>query len=67
MTRRTGNLDLLPSDWLEVHPDDAAPFLLSAGWTVVDAADPAGLATRYVKDGRPLAPSFHVQWARLTP
>ncbi len=50
-----------------LHPDDAAPFLLSAGWSVVDAADPAGLATRYVKDGRPLAPSFHVQWARLTP
>jgi formate dehydrogenase major subunit len=23
MTRRTGNLDLMPSDWLEVHPDDA--------------------------------------------
>ena len=24
MTRRTGNLDLMPSDWLEMHPDDAA-------------------------------------------
>ena len=24
MTRRTGNLDLLPKDWLEIHPDDAA-------------------------------------------
>lgn len=47
-----------------LHPDDAAPFLQSAGWSVVDAADPAGLATRYVKDGRALAPSFHVQWAR---
>ena len=23
MTRRTGNLELLPSDWLELHPDDA--------------------------------------------
>ncbi|WP_199223812.1 formate dehydrogenase subunit alpha [Paraconexibacter algicola] len=24
MTRRTGNLELLDGDWLEVHPDDAA-------------------------------------------
>jgi formate dehydrogenase major subunit len=23
MTRRTGNLELMPSDWLELHPDDA--------------------------------------------
>ena len=24
MTRRTGNLELMSSDWLEVHPEDAA-------------------------------------------
>lgn len=24
MTRRTGNLELLPGEWLEIHPDDAA-------------------------------------------
>jgi formate dehydrogenase major subunit len=31
MTRRTGNLALMPSDWLEVHPDDAALRLLAEG------------------------------------
>lgn len=31
MTRRTGNLDLMPSDWLEVHPDDAARLWVSDG------------------------------------
>jgi formate dehydrogenase major subunit len=31
MTRRTGNLDLLPSDWLEIHPDDAAELGVRSG------------------------------------
>jgi predicted molibdopterin-dependent oxidoreductase YjgC len=31
MTRRTGNLDLMPSDWLEVHPDDATSLGLTDG------------------------------------
>lgn len=31
MTRRTGNLDLMPSDWLEVHPDDATRLWVSDG------------------------------------
>jgi formate dehydrogenase alpha subunit len=31
MTRRTGNLDLLSRDWLEIHPDDAAPLGISNG------------------------------------
>ncbi len=31
MTRRTGNLELLPSDTLEVHPDDAGRLGLSDG------------------------------------
>ncbi|MDP2712394.1 MAG: formate dehydrogenase subunit alpha [Solirubrobacteraceae bacterium] len=31
MTRRTGNLELLPSDWLELHPDDAARLWVSDG------------------------------------
>ena len=31
MTRRTGNLDLLPSDWLEIHPDDAAELAVASG------------------------------------
>jgi predicted molibdopterin-dependent oxidoreductase YjgC len=34
MTRRTGNLELMPSDWLEVHPDDAARLWVSDGDTV---------------------------------
>ena len=34
MTRRTGNLELMSSDWLEVHPDDAAALGLSEGETV---------------------------------
>ncbi len=29
MTRRTKNLELLPSDWLEIHPDDAARLLIN--------------------------------------
>nr|WP_302182759.1 molybdopterin dinucleotide binding domain-containing protein [Paraconexibacter antarcticus] len=31
MTRRTGNLALMPSDWLEMHPVDAADRLLAEG------------------------------------
>jgi predicted molibdopterin-dependent oxidoreductase YjgC len=31
MTRRTANLELMPSDWLEVHPDDAARLWVSDG------------------------------------
>jgi formate dehydrogenase major subunit len=31
MTRRTGNLELLPSDVLEMHPDDAAARVLEDG------------------------------------
>jgi formate dehydrogenase major subunit len=34
MTRRTGNLELMSSDWLEVHPDDAAALGLGEGETV---------------------------------
>jgi formate dehydrogenase major subunit len=34
MTRRTGNLDLMPADWLEVHPDDAAAHGIADGQTV---------------------------------
>ena len=34
MTRRTGNLDLMPSDWLEMHPDDAAALGLEDGQVV---------------------------------
>jgi formate dehydrogenase major subunit len=34
MTRRTGNLQLMSSDWLEVHPDDAAELGLGDGETV---------------------------------
>src|SRR5918994_2675132 len=34
MTRRTGNLELMPSDWLEVHPLDAAEMGLEEGETV---------------------------------
>jgi predicted molibdopterin-dependent oxidoreductase YjgC len=34
MTRRTGNLRLMSSDWLEVHPDDAADMGLRDGETV---------------------------------
>jgi predicted molibdopterin-dependent oxidoreductase YjgC len=31
MTRRTGNLELLPSDWLEIHPDDAEELGVDSG------------------------------------
>ena len=31
MTRRTANLDLLPADWLELHPDDAARLWVADG------------------------------------
>jgi formate dehydrogenase major subunit len=31
MTRRTGNLELMSHDWLEVHPDDAARLGLEDG------------------------------------
>jgi formate dehydrogenase major subunit len=31
MTRRTGNLELMPSDWLEIHPDDADAIGLAEG------------------------------------
>ena len=31
MTRRTGNLDLFPADWLEIHPDDAEELWISEG------------------------------------
>jgi formate dehydrogenase major subunit len=34
MTRRTGNLELMSSDWLEMHPDDAADMGLRDGETV---------------------------------
>ena len=34
MTRRTGNLQLMSSDWLEVHPDDAAQLGLREGEAV---------------------------------
>jgi len=46
-----------------LHPEDAGPFLASSRWRVDDAADPDALAARYVKDGRSLAPSFHLVWA----
>lgn len=48
---------------LSLHPEDAPGFLRSTGWDVVDAADPRSLSTRYVKDGRRPAPSFHFVWA----
>jgi formate dehydrogenase major subunit len=31
MTRRTGNLELLPSDWLEIHPEDAETLGIEDG------------------------------------
>ena len=31
MTRRTANLDLLPAEWLELHPDDAARLWVADG------------------------------------
>ncbi len=34
MTRRTGNLALMPSDWLEMHPDDAYALGLRGGEAV---------------------------------
>ena len=34
MTRRTGNLELMDRDWLEIHPDDAARLWITDGDTV---------------------------------
>ena len=34
MTRRTANLDLLPSDWLEIHPEDAERLWIDDGMLV---------------------------------
>jgi formate dehydrogenase major subunit len=34
MTRRTGNLELLDREWLEIHPDDAAYLWISDGQRV---------------------------------
>jgi formate dehydrogenase major subunit len=34
MTRRTGNLELMPSDWLELHPEDAAALGIEEGMQV---------------------------------
>jgi formate dehydrogenase major subunit len=34
MTRRTGNVELVDRDWLEVHPDDAARLWISDGQKV---------------------------------
>lgn len=48
-----------------LHPEDARGFLQTEGWVIRDAVDPQALATRYVKDGRALAPSFHVAWAEV--
>jgi formate dehydrogenase major subunit len=31
MTRRTKNIELLPSEWLEIHPDDAATHGVAEG------------------------------------
>ncbi len=31
MTRRTANLELLPADWLELHPEDAARLWIADG------------------------------------
>src|SRR3984885_5606631 len=34
MTRRTGTLDLVDHEWLEIHPDDAAKLWVTDGQTV---------------------------------
>jgi formate dehydrogenase major subunit len=41
MTRRTANLDLLPSDWLEIHPEDAARLWIEDG-SLVSVRSPYG-------------------------
>jgi methyltransferase (TIGR00027 family) len=46
-------------------PEDAPGFLAKSRLVVVDAADGAQLATRYVKNRRAPAASFHVVLARL--
>ncbi len=41
MTRRTANLDLLPADWLEIHPEDAARLWVTDG-SLVSVRSPHG-------------------------
>ena len=42
MTRRTGNLELVDRDCLEIHPDDAARLWISDGDTVSVRSRTAG-------------------------
>ncbi len=46
MTRRTANLDLLPSDWLEIHPEDAARLWVRTARSSRCAARTAGSSSR---------------------
>jgi formate dehydrogenase major subunit len=51
MTRRTANLDLLPADWLEIHPEDAERLWIADG-SLVSVRSPYGrieLAARVTK------------------
>jgi formate dehydrogenase major subunit len=41
MTRRTGNLELLDREWMEVHPDDAARLWINEG-DIVSVRSPVG-------------------------
>lgn len=57
----TGLLHLLNEPvTFALHPEDAPDFLQRLGWSVVDLADAAELASRYVRDGRAVYPANFV-------
>lgn len=47
-----------------LHPEEAPAFLASCGFEVLDLAEPAALAARYVRDGRPVSPIMYVASAQ---
>ena len=63
MTRRTGNLDLVSSDWLEMHPADAAELGIVSGdraevRSVVGAIEIEVLVTERIEPGH-IFTAFH--------
>jgi formate dehydrogenase major subunit len=68
MTRRTGNIDLIDRDWLEIHPDDAERLWISSGDTVsirsrVGQTELSAKVTDRIEKGHVFT-SFHFPEAR---
>jgi len=68
MTRRTGNLELVDRDWLEIHPDDAGRLWISDGERVsvrsrVGRVELCARVTERIEPGHVFT-SFHFPEAR---